>query len=360
VRVNENFCRISGYSESELIGKDHRVVNSGQHSKKFFADIWRTISSGNVWSGEIENRNKDGNTYFVQTVITPLTDENGVIEQYMAVRFDVTKEREVSRQLEEAQRVAKIGSWSYQVQNQLTLWSGQMFELYDIDPTLPAPDSNELFELIHPEDRNYWQSNHAECLKSGTRYKIRFRVVTKLDRLVWLETTAEAVSDHNGQVIKIRGITQDVTEVVIAEQLIKKEQIELATRQRFLDTVLTNIPSMILVKDYRKNMRFSLVNRAGEQLMGIASELMLGKCDHDFYPEVQADITVNKEKEAFANCEILKIPSETIETPRGQRILSTTKVPTFDDDGRPEFLISISLYEGHYLDWYSTESDWTA
>jgi len=341
-RVNENFCKISGYSEGELLGQDHRIINSGQHSKEFFVDVWRTISSGRSWTGEIENRSKDGNTYFVQTVITPLTNDEGNIESYMAVRFDVTKEREFSQQLEEAQRVAKIGSWSYLVENQRILWSKQTFELHDEDSSQEPPDRRQLIELVHPDDRDIWLDHFNECLQSGLKYKVRYRIVTKLGRISWLETVAEAVCNRNGQVIKVRGTSQDVTEAVIAEELIKREQHELGTRQRFLDTVLANIPSMILVKDYRNNMRFSLVNKAGEQLLGRESKIMLGKCDHDFYPKDQADNIVMIEREAFIEGKILKMPNELIDTHQGQKIFSTTKVPTFEEDGRPEFLISIS------------------
>jgi PAS domain S-box-containing protein len=342
IRVNENFCRISGYSQAELLGEDHRLLNSGRHSKEFFVDIWRTISSGKVWTGEIENRSKDGNTYFVQTVITPLHNEHGKIERYMAVRFDVTKVREVSRQLDEAQRVAKIGSWSYHVGGQCTLWSKQMYELHDMDSNLPTPDFEQLLKIIHPDDRKQWQSGVDKCFRSGNKYKSRFRIQTLTGRHAWLETVSEAVRNRDGEVIKIRGTCQDVTEIVAAEELIKKEQIELATRQRFLDSILSNIPLMILVKDYRNDLRCSLVNRTGEKLLGIQSDLMLGKSNVDLYPKEHANYLVKKERELFIKGDIVHIPAEIIDTPHGQKVLSTTKVPTFDQSGNPELLISIS------------------
>ena len=342
IRVNENFCRISGFSEAELIGNDHRLVNSGQHAKTFFAEIWRTIGSGKVWSGEIENRTKDGNPYFVQTVITPLTNDKGKIENFMAVRFDVTKKRELSRQLEEAQRVAKIGSWSYDIEGQRKFWSRQMFDLHGLDPNLPPPDNDQHHKCIHPDDRVHWQNQVNDCLQSGKPYKIRIRIVTKAHREVWLEDTAEAVTNREGKLIKVRGTSQDVTDLVIAEQQIIKEQIELRARQRFLDTVLTNIPMMIFVKDYRNELRFSLLNKASERNLGISSESMLGKCDYDFFPKEQADLITKKDQQVLAKGEILKVASEFIDTPQGKKILSTIKIPTFDEEGRPEFLIGIS------------------
>ena len=97
--VNQQFCEISKYSAEELIGKTHRIINSKFHPNEFFIDMWKTISEGKVWDGEICNRAKDSKLYWVHTTIVPYMDDQGKPEQYVAVRYDITERKMAEEQL---------------------------------------------------------------------------------------------------------------------------------------------------------------------------------------------------------------------------------------------------------------------
>jgi PAS domain S-box-containing protein len=128
--VNDKFVEISGYAREELLGQDHRIINSGYHSKEFMQTLWRTIANGHVWHGEIRNRAKNGRYYWVETTIVPFLDGHGKPYQYIAIRADITARKFAEEQLRQQATLARVGQMAavvaHEVRNPLAGIKGAM------------------------------------------------------------------------------------------------------------------------------------------------------------------------------------------------------------------------------------------
>lgn len=154
--VNDKFCRISKYSREELIGHDHRIINSNYHPKEFIRDLWRTIAGGKTWRGELRNRAKDGSLYWVDTTIVPFLNNQGKPYQYIAIRYDITEKRLTEQQLLRAQRMESIG----------TLAGGIAHDLNNI--LAPILMSIEMLQMKDPDaETNRWLSIIRENTERG-------------------------------------------------------------------------------------------------------------------------------------------------------------------------------------------------
>jgi PAS domain S-box-containing protein len=153
--VNDKFCQISQYSRAELIGQDHRIINSGYHPKEFFQDLWQTIASGRVFRAEIRNRAKDGTFYWVDTTIVPLMDEAGRPARYIAVRYDITERKRMEAKLREDEALTRLGQMaavvSHEIKNPLAGLRGALEILARRFPQ-DAPEAGVIAEMFNRID----------------------------------------------------------------------------------------------------------------------------------------------------------------------------------------------------------------
>ncbi|MFO0750992.1 MAG: PAS domain S-box protein [Myxococcota bacterium] len=148
--ANDKFCDISKYSRDELLGQDHRILNSGLHPKAYIRDLWRTIGQGQVWRGEFRNKAKDGSFYWVDTTIVPFLDHRGKPEEYLAIRNDITQKKLIQSQLRAKETMAQLGQMAaviaHEVKNPLAGISGALQVISKRLPT--SPESKVLGDVV--------------------------------------------------------------------------------------------------------------------------------------------------------------------------------------------------------------------
>jgi PAS domain S-box-containing protein len=226
--VNDNFCEISGYSSEELLGQNHRIVNSGHHPKAFWEKMWKTIQSGKAWHGDVCNKTKNGEVYWVKTSVTPDLDDEGNILGFFAIRFEITRQKILEKQNEDlmtmnqaVQEIAKVGGWELDLESENVIWTDQTYKIHEV-PVGFKIKKELAIEFYVEEDRSRIEDCINNCLKHGTSWDDYFQIITTKGRKLWVRAAGEAVFDRHGKVKKLRGTFQDVNNVKESE--LKAEQ----------------------------------------------------------------------------------------------------------------------------------------
>ena len=216
--VNDQFCEISGYARHELLGQNNRILKSGVHPESFFQEMYRSITHGHVWRGDVCNRAKDGHLYWVQTTITPFMDERGKPTSYVAIRADITARKlseERLRQSEErlqlATRSGGVGIWEWDLAPNLLQWDDVMLGLYGLtrDNFTGAIDAWQVG--VHPDDLERCLTETQEAIHGIRPFDTEFRVVHPDGSVHHLKTSADVVRDEHGQALRLVGVSWDIT-----------------------------------------------------------------------------------------------------------------------------------------------------
>ncbi|MBF2707566.1 PAS domain S-box protein [Flavobacterium soyangense] len=345
--VNDKFCETSEFNREELVGNTHQLVNSKFHSKAFFKDLWKTISTGNIWRGLIKNKKKNGDFYWVDTTIVPFLDANKKPFQYLAVRFDVTeiknaeaeivKGKELAEQSEERNRLIMNSSLNSIItidsNKKIIFWNPQAETIFGWKEEEVL--GKNLIDLIIPiRNKEKWDSVIENYLINGQEtyfnQQVEFILLNKSGNEFFSEASVIPIS-QDGETF-FCGFLQDISKR-------KKAEKSLLQTVELLKTLLANLQSGVLVEDENRKIMFTNQFFCDVFSIPLSPEKMIGIDNND-----SAELS----NESFKDAESFSPRIETIL--REKKLVTDELLETFDNKFLSRDYVPIFIndeYKGH-------------
>ena len=291
--VNQNFCKISKYSAEELIGQDHRIINSGYHDKSYIRNLWTTIANGKIWRGELKNKAKDGSFYWVDTTIVPFLDQKKKPYQYLAIRSDITERKLIEERVIESEKFIK--TITDNLPALIAYWSADLHCLFANKPYCdwfekqPAEMLGVSKHDIIDKEEFEATEKYISGVLAGKAQSFERNFLKPTGEKIHTQT--QYIPDKDGEtVIGFYSLIYDITGVKLAErEVIKKtEQIE---------NIMESITDGFVAFD--ENLCYTYANKTIGEMLGCEPESLIGKNIWELFPDVIGSSTYHAIQTAF-------------------------------------------------------------
>jgi PAS domain S-box-containing protein len=250
--VNNHFCNISGYNKDELLGRTHNLLNSGFHSRDFFSKMWKTISSGEIWKGEIKNKKKDGTFYWVSTTIVPLKDSQNNPLQFISIRYDISKQKEVEQSLLDKEKhlqafISSIGDIVLEVDENYIF--RDVIAKREENLFMPKKQflNKSILEVFDDEMGRRFTKIIDEVIRTGVRKEIEYQDWVNNSNK-WYLANVNLISTQK-ELKRLSIIIRDISTVKMAQQALAESEEKLAEKDKLFRLISENSGDWISLQD---------------------------------------------------------------------------------------------------------------
>lgn len=284
--VNDNFCKISKYTKDELVGQDHRIINSGYHPKEYIRDLWVTISNGKVWRGEMKNKAKDRTMYWVDTTIVPFLNKDGKPYKYLAIRSDITE------------RMLSVESLKANEEKYHDLFENSLVAMFITDPkTQKTNYVNEIgVEFLGYKSREDFIENYDSIhhfINSADLYKMRQDILkdgivkwneVNMKKLDGTPFSAKLVSKLSADKCFVQTALTDITDHILYINALKAREDKSRLDEKRIRFLVENTPASVAMFDMQ--MRYLMVSKRWMEDYQLGDRDMIGISHYEVFPEI--------------------------------------------------------------------------
>ncbi len=313
--ANQAFVEMTGYQRDEILDETPRILQGPKTDRAVLDSIRTALEDETAWEGETFNYRKDGTSYQVRWSLTPVRGEDGQVERWASVQQDVTEKRQreeaLRRQrnlLEQAQRLA--GAWEVDLRTEEMTWSDKVYEIHELSPSTEVT-VEEGIAFYAPEVQSRIRAAFEQCMEEGEPFDMEIPLITAEGNRRWIRTVGAPVRVEDGEVLKVAGALQDITERKRAEK-------ELEQTKRFYKQVLEQVPIDLAV--FTPDAEFVYLN---PQSMSDPErrEWIIGRTNEEYIRERGMDPAIGERRDAVirkaAQMETRTELEETLETEDG-------------------------------------------